>query len=83
MVGVAALEAEPGLAGVADRVLGHALLGLDDDITVGTRAEPQVGVTPKGRHFSFKLSELNEIFAKSGAKTDSWLNKLKDWTHLT
>ena len=54
MVGVAALEAEPGLAGVTDRVLGHALLRLDDDITVGTRAEPQIGVTPAGRYFRYK-----------------------------
>jgi len=44
MVGVATLEAEPGLAVDADRVLGHAVHGFDHDRTVRTRAKSQVRV---------------------------------------
>ena len=46
VVTVAALEAEPGLARGAHTLLGAALLGLHHDITVGARAEAQVGVAP-------------------------------------
>ena len=46
VVAVAALEAEAGLAGGAHTLLGAALLGLHHDITVGARAEAQVGVAP-------------------------------------
>ena len=44
VVRVGALETELGLAGDADDLLGHAVLGLHHDITVGTRTKAEVGV---------------------------------------
>ena len=46
VVRVGALETELGLAGDADDLLGHAVLGLHHDITIGTRTEAEVWVAP-------------------------------------
>ena len=36
----------PGLTSSTDCVLGDTVLSFDDNGAVGTRAEPQIGVTP-------------------------------------
>jgi hypothetical protein len=46
MVGVPTFEAKSGLTGSTDCVLGDTLLSFDHNGAVGTRAKPQVGMTP-------------------------------------